>query len=159
MTVFRWRRFLRREDGNVIIETAIMISILLVLVFGILDFGRAMYVENQLVSAAREAARGAAAYMPSGSTAPSVASTATTIAINRFQPFGSSVLTSGNVTVTCSSGDCTNASGGSLKVALTYSFTWITPVWRLLKWTTTSKFNSTTGVSTFGASAEFRYEL
>lgn len=159
MKVFRWRRFLRREDGNVIIETAIMLSILLVLIFGILDFGRAMYVQNQLVSAAREAARSAAAYLPPTSTSPSVASTAQTVAIARFQPFGSTVLTSSNVTVTCSTGNCASATGGSIKVALTYSFTWITPVWRLLKWTTTSKFNSSTGVSTFSASAEYRYEL
>jgi Flp pilus assembly protein TadG len=154
--VLRSHRFLRHEDGNVIIETAIMISILLVLIFGILDFGRAMYVENQLVSAARESARGAAAYLPAGG--PTLSDSAKTIAINRFKPFGSTVLNTSNVTVTCSNG-CSSPSNGSIKVDLSYSFTWITPVWRLLKWTTTSKFNASTGASTFGASSEYRYEL
>jgi len=155
--VLHWRRFLRREDGNVLIETAIMVSILLVLVFGIFDFGRAMFVENNLVSAAREAARAGAA-VADVTGPPTLNDSVTTVAINRFSQYGTTPLTASNIAVVCSAG-CGNPTGGSVKVTITYSFAWITPVWRFLKWGTTSKFNSTTGVSTFHASAEYRYEL
>ena len=157
MKVLRWRRFLRREDGNVLIETAIMVSILLVLVFGIVDFGRAMFTENNLVSAAREAARFGASYsLPSGYTG--MVDSTQKIAIARFSPYGTTALTASNVAVTCSA-SCTAPSGGSIKVVITYSYSWLTPVWRFLRWGTTTNFNSTTGVSQFHAQAEYRYEL
>ena len=46
-------RFTRAEQGSVILETAIMLMILLMFAFGIIDFGRVMYVSNSLTNATR----------------------------------------------------------------------------------------------------------
>lgn len=43
--------------GQALVETAIVLLFLLVLVFGITEFGRAMYTKNMLNNAARAAAR------------------------------------------------------------------------------------------------------
>ena len=47
------------SKGQTIVETAIILPILLVLVLGIIEFGRAMYVKNTLNNAARAGARAA----------------------------------------------------------------------------------------------------
>ena len=53
----RRRNVLRSEDGSVILETAMMMTVILILTFGMVDFGRVMYTSNSLISAAREGAR------------------------------------------------------------------------------------------------------
>lgn len=53
----RWLKRLRREDGAAVVEFALVLPILMILVFGIVDFARAFYTINSLVSAAREGAR------------------------------------------------------------------------------------------------------
>lgn len=52
----RIRRF-RRDDGAAAVEFALVLPLLLILVFGIIDFGRLMYTANTLTSAVREGAR------------------------------------------------------------------------------------------------------
>ncbi|RII27808.1 MAG: hypothetical protein CXR31_06160 [Geobacter sp.] len=47
------------SKGQTIVETAIILPILLILVLGIFEFGRAMYVKNTLNNAARAGARAA----------------------------------------------------------------------------------------------------
>jgi len=59
---------MKREKGQALIETAIVLPLLLVLFFGIVDFGRALYAKNSLSSAAGLAAR-TAVVSPSMSTA------------------------------------------------------------------------------------------
>ena len=53
----RQRTFFQKQDGSVILETALMITVILILIFGMIDFGRVMYTSNSLISAAREGAR------------------------------------------------------------------------------------------------------
>ena len=48
------------QKGAVLVEAAIILPILFLLVFGIFEFGRAMYITNTLNNAAREGARKAA---------------------------------------------------------------------------------------------------
>lgn len=48
---------LLREDGAAAIEFALVLPLLLILVFGIIDFGRLLYTANTLTSAVREGAR------------------------------------------------------------------------------------------------------
>lgn len=49
---------LRRDDaGAAVVEFALVAPVLLVLVFAIIDFGRALYTQNVLTSAVREGAR------------------------------------------------------------------------------------------------------
>jgi Flp pilus assembly protein TadG len=145
------RRFLRSEQGSVLIETALMLTIILLLMFGVVDMGRALYTANNLVSAAREGARFAAT---DNSCATIVADTKATVRA-RFSPFGGAALTDAQITVTVvnpsTPGFCTN---GSIRVAIAYPFTWITPVPKLMRWT-----NGSTFTSTLHSQAEYRYEL
>jgi Flp pilus assembly protein TadG len=51
------RRFVGSERAAALVEFAIVLPILLLIVFGIVDFGRALYTANNLTSAVREGAR------------------------------------------------------------------------------------------------------
>lgn len=46
-----------RETGSVMVEFAVSVVLLLVMVFGVVDFGRALYTYHFLSNAAREATR------------------------------------------------------------------------------------------------------
>lgn len=48
---------LDNQKGAVLVETAIILPLLLLVVFGIFEFGRAMYITNTLNNAARYGAR------------------------------------------------------------------------------------------------------
>jgi Flp pilus assembly protein TadG len=52
--------FLKNKEGQSIIEFAVLLPILLLVLFGITEFGRAIMVKNVLHTAAREGARLAA---------------------------------------------------------------------------------------------------
>jgi Flp pilus assembly pilin Flp len=56
----RCGKFVRDESGAAIVEFALVMPILALFLFGIIDFGRAFYTMNNLVSAAREGSRLAA---------------------------------------------------------------------------------------------------
>lgn len=47
------------QKGQALVETALVLFLLLLLVLGIFEFGRAMYTKNTLVNAARAGARAA----------------------------------------------------------------------------------------------------
>lgn len=49
-----------RENGQALVEMALVLFLLLLLVIGIFEFGRAMYIKNTLTHAARAGARAAA---------------------------------------------------------------------------------------------------
>jgi Flp pilus assembly protein TadG len=53
----RIRQVLRRGDGAMLVETALVLPVLLVLFLGMFEFGRAMYVRLALRHAVGEAAR------------------------------------------------------------------------------------------------------
>jgi Flp pilus assembly protein TadG len=50
-------RLLRQERGGIAVEFAIIIPILLLLIFGIVDFGHAWYMDHMMSNASREGAR------------------------------------------------------------------------------------------------------
>jgi Flp pilus assembly protein TadG len=50
----------KNDRGSALVETAIILPVLLLIVFGIFEFGRAMFISNTLNNAAREGARRAA---------------------------------------------------------------------------------------------------
>lgn len=54
------KRFVRADDGAVVVEFALMAPLLFLLIFAIIDFGRAYYTLNALVTSVREGARYAA---------------------------------------------------------------------------------------------------
>jgi Flp pilus assembly protein TadG len=53
----RSRSLRRDEEGAAIVEFALVMPILALIVFGIIDFGRAFYTVNNIISAVREGAR------------------------------------------------------------------------------------------------------
>jgi Flp pilus assembly protein TadG len=56
------KRGLRSERGSVAVEFAIIFPILVLLVFGIIDFGHAWYMKHMMSDASREGARYATRY-------------------------------------------------------------------------------------------------
>jgi Flp pilus assembly protein TadG len=137
------RRLVSSRDGSVILETSIMIMILLMLMFGIIDVGRALYTENNLVSAAREGARYGATDLNMNTDTLAIKG----VVIARFSPFFSgAALTNANIVTT------PLPVGGpykSIRVRINYPFTWITPIQRLVNATYTS---------TLHAQAEYNWE-
>ena len=136
------RAFLRNQDGSVILEAALMITILLLLTFGMVDFGRVMYTSNSLVTAAREGARAGAVLSPVNTT------TIKNTVRGRFNSytFGGDTLKDANIAVV----DNSALSPPSVKVTITYPFKWITPVPRLMGWGA--------GTTNLHSAAEYRYE-
>lgn len=53
----RSRTLLRNEDGAAVVEFALVLPIFFLIVFGIIDFGRAFYTVNNIISAVREGSR------------------------------------------------------------------------------------------------------
>ena len=123
MTKDLLRRLLKSRDGSVLLETALMITILLMLMFGIVDLGRALYTMNNLVSAVREGARVGAVASPLDTLA--VKDTV----IARFSPFtfGGPTPTRAMISTPLSPSGCSSSTCSSIKVRLAYPFNWLLP--------------------------------
>jgi Flp pilus assembly protein TadG len=100
------------------VEFALVAPVLLILVFGVIDFGRALYVVNVLTAAMREGARrGAASGVNSSTNTPDLSSTT--------EPKGACPVAQGyvstalGVTLTCqTSTACTGGSAPGANVIL-----------------------------------------
>jgi Flp pilus assembly pilin Flp len=53
----RPRSLTRDEEGAAVVEFALVMPILALIIFGIIDFGRAFYTVNNIISAVREGSR------------------------------------------------------------------------------------------------------
>lgn len=143
-------RFLGGESAGPIVEFALIFPVLLIVITGIIDLGRAYYTRNALVSAVREGARFAAVQSnPCG-----VSQTVATRVVNSFVPVGGAALTANMVSVEpVPSAACGNTPVGrveSIRVRISgYTFTPITPLYQILNISTPS----------LSAAAEFRWEL
>jgi Flp pilus assembly protein TadG len=62
-----FRRFYHQQQGGVIVEFALVLSLLLLLVFGAIDLGHAYYIKQVIIGASREGARYASRYQTDGS--------------------------------------------------------------------------------------------
>jgi Flp pilus assembly protein TadG len=116
------RRFRRDESGIALLEFALFVSVLLMLVFGIIDFGRALFTANNLVAAAREGARYGAALPDPQLALDAICQRAVTIMprIDRMPPNCTE-----HVLVTCVP-NCSTGQLQSVKVDINYPFTWVT---------------------------------
>lgn len=134
------------ERGAALLEFAIFAALLLILTFGIVDFGRALYTANNLTAAAREGARyGAVLQNPMGSVASIQQRVAT-----YMSPFGSAPINpSTQVRVSFDPVNCSASTCQSIIVRVNYPFSWITPLPALL---------GTTMTDTLHAQAQFRWE-
>ena len=126
-----------RSRGQALVEFALIVPVLVLGIFGIIDFGRYVHTQNSLNEASREAARAGAVFYRTGECASQDrAACATTIARNRLI----GVIGGGTVTVTCTRVSpltkamttITPASGCKvpdlLRVSVTNNFTLLTPV-------------------------------
>jgi Flp pilus assembly protein TadG len=127
------RRSSRDERGAVVVEFALLFPILMLLVFGIIDFGWMIERGNVVNNVTRDAARVASL----GGTYAQVQSAVTTgLADYDITAPGPNVT----ISITCTNPDgsvCTNSassydtkvtSGSSIKVQVVYTHTWITPI-------------------------------
>ncbi len=115
-----------RDRGAVAVEFALLLPVLLLIVFGIIDFGRALNAQITITQAAREGARLAAL----GDTIAQVQSRATTAA--------NGLSVNVNVKQACAPG--AGAQGLDADVQVTYSFSFVTPLGAI-----TGMFGSTLG--------------
>ena len=124
------QRVLRDRRGTAVVEFALIFPVLAMLIFGVIDFGRAFFLRTNLVAAVREGAR-------SGATRADACSGAATTAIQaRVQQyvtsFGGGAVTAGVTTP----GGCAGGSVTNVVVSITnYTFTPVTPVFRLINYT------------------------
>jgi Flp pilus assembly protein TadG len=115
--------FRRDERGALIVEFGLIVPILFLLVFGIVDFGRAYFTMNNLAAAVREGARyGAVLEKPE--TAPWPDSIKQHV-VNFSYTFGGAQLGTPNVSVVVDPGN-------TVTVTAKYTFRTITPLVNLI---------------------------
>ncbi len=135
----RCRAPIRDERGAAVVEFAIIFPLLIILLFGMVDFGRAFFLRNNLVAAAREGARlGAVATNPCGATSAIRARVR-----NYITSVGGASPTDAQLPVTFlytdgSTSNCTSTTQATnVRVGLAaYPFTAVTPVFSLINYTT-----------------------
>lgn len=138
------QRLLRDDSGVAVLEFAVFATLLLLLVFGSIDLGRAMFTANNLTSASREGARYGARLSDPGSSLTAIRDTA----MSKMSPFGGNPIATSQVAVTCIP-NCNVATLQSIKVQINYPFSWLTPLPALL---------NKTMKDTLRSSATFRWE-
>jgi Flp pilus assembly protein TadG len=114
--------FRRDEQGALIVEFGLIVPILFLLVFGIVDFGRAYFTMNNLAAAVREGAR-------FGSVSPDPVADSAAIkqrVVDFSYAFGGARLAAPNVSVTVNSLDST------VTVTADYGFKTMTPLVNLI---------------------------
>ena len=139
----------RREQGSVLIETAMTLPLLLLVTVAIFELGRAYQAQETLTNAAREGARLA--------VKPNVLATDIQTRVKQYLTDGqlsnvanATVTVNINATITMGA---SNVSASIVTVDLPYQFTVLSPVARLVK------PGSTLGQPiTLSASAEMRNE-
>lgn len=108
----KWQEASRR-DGTVAIEFGFVLPLLLLFTFGIIDFGRLLWMKTTLTRATQAAARYGAVCNPASVTCTDIATFA------KLQAWGMGDITSGAFTVT------TPACGE--QVSATYNFKFLIP--------------------------------
>ena len=111
---------IKKNKGQALVEMALLLPILLLLVFGMIDFGRVLQTNLAATEASREIAR-VAALMGTDSAAETTIATVKTNAI--------AGLTSGNtVTVTITPSTSARTNGAEVKVVVQTNVDIITPL-------------------------------
>jgi len=141
----RVRNFADSDRAAALVEFAIVLPILLLIVFGIVDFGRALYTANNLTSAVREGARLASTQI---SPDPTVAASKTAVS-NAVKAYTKAVDVNAPVPTVAESFSGAIPNLQSITVSITsYPFTPITPLAGLVG----------LGTISMSPSATFRWE-
>jgi Flp pilus assembly protein TadG len=121
--------FLRREDGQALVELALVVPLLVILLFGIVDFGLALNQYNDTTNLANIGAR-AVAVASSTSTNPTcVSGTVTSSSLSGYLgcegALDSSALGTLTVCSTDTSSPHTYAQGDTVQVKVDDTFNWM----------------------------------
>lgn len=143
----RIRTFGASDRATAMVEFAIVLPVLLLIVFGIVDFGRALYTLNDLTAAAREGARKASVQLPDPTTA-AVQSTVKSVVKSYVIAFGGDSLTNSGINVTFSPSTSTATLQSITVTIVNYPFRPITPLAGMIGM----------GTITMSPSATFRWE-
>lgn len=119
-----------RERGAAAVEMAIVLPVLLMIIFGIVDFGRMFNTQVTLTEAAREGVRSAALGQSNADTAARVGSVTDALGGSPAPTCASPAVRSGTRTCTAVT-PCTP--GGEATVTVTYTFTYVTPFAALVR--------------------------
>lgn len=103
------------DRGAVAVEFALLLPLLLIVIFGVIDFGRALNAQITITQAAREGARLAALGQPAG--------TVQAQAVAAGSPIG---VTTGDVTPAVCAPNAGPTANGSVQIS--YPFSFITPI-------------------------------
>lgn len=115
----------RSSAGQALVEFALAITVFLVLLLGVMDLGRGIYMYNGVSQAAREIARATSVHP--GSTLGTSSQTASVVAVQRrlIPNLGAPTFTCVDITGATKSGSC--ASGDFVKVVIAAPFSPVTP--------------------------------
>jgi Flp pilus assembly protein TadG len=119
----RLSRLVRRDDGAAMVEMAIVLPLFLLLVWGVIDFGRLLFTANSMATAVREGARQAAVLadpVPSQAVVKARVEAA-------FTPFGSPAITDAEISI-----DVTSVPGSVIVKVTNYPWPTVTPLASLL---------------------------
>ena len=148
-------RRLRGEQGNAMVEFALALTVLLTLLFGIIDIGRALYAYNWLYNGARQTTRWAMvrgafcdSHLPGCPTGANTSDIFNYVTNALPAGYGSGLDTTGidtsavTVTPSCFSKTVKQtppcAPTTNVQVLITYQFQFITPFLNHTPWTMTS---------------------
>jgi Flp pilus assembly protein TadG len=108
----RREQWSRGRSGQAMVEFALASILFFTVVLGAIDFGRAIYIDSQLTNAVREGARYA-------QVAPGATSQIQLEVVHKGSGLG---LKTGDVTVSCTSNNCTTGNNVTVRANLKFSF-------------------------------------
>ncbi len=133
-------RFMTDEKGASAVEFAVLLPLLVLLVFGIIEFGLLLYNEQVITNASREGARAAIVGNCSGAvgsiprkTDGEISKIVTDYCIDPADATKKRLITFGNAnnppstTVAPSPSDCVSTVGTDVAVTVTYDYTFLVP--------------------------------
>ena len=115
-------RLLRRNEGAAMVEMALVLPLFLLLVYGVIDFGRLLFTANSMATAVREGARRAAVLPGLGNAAPVNA-----VVKAAFTPFGSPPITDAEISI-----DTVTVPGSVIVKVTNYPWPTLTPLAALI---------------------------
>ena len=117
------------ERGTTAVEFAIVVPLLLLILLGLIDFGRLLFVQVSLNAASREGARASSLYSPSSSQQSGAMGRISQV-VQDSSPGTARLSALGDVSIAVSaSGLCSSTVKDEMTtVTVTVPFQWITPV-------------------------------
>lgn len=114
---------IKNQKGASAVEFALVLPLLIVLLFGIIEFGLILYDKAVVTNASREGARYGIVYREPGSeiTCDNITNIIQTYTAGKLITFGSV----NNVAISYAPGDCNPGSGNDLTVTVSYQYDYL----------------------------------